>query len=86
MELPNKDASALKQFLDRIEAHIQHDKDHEVLFKSNLQSVESSLLSIVENDHGLLNYLLDLYNQLCVPYRERLAFLSNLITCSQAAT
>lgn len=53
-----KDAEA---FADKMKYFLRSDKSHEVAFKQTINEITQDILSIVANDHGLINFLLDLY-------------------------
>lgn len=68
-----------------MEAYIKSDKDQEMIFKSTCKEIVKEVARLVGNDHGLVDYLLDLYSQLMVPYKFRLEFLRNMIGAGKAS-
>lgn len=63
-----------QQLHEKIEEFFGNDKNSEVVFKSSLKGMKEDILDHISNDHGLIDYINELYGQLCVPYRSRLAY------------
>ena len=69
-----------KVYLDKLNQYIKSDKDFEMKFKCTIQQVKESILDFITDDHGLIDYMLELYDSLCVPFRSRMAFVDGLVS------
>ena len=54
-------------------------------FKSCSKELKAELSKYVANDHGLIDYLLDIFSQLHVPFKDRLAFIQTLTKMADTA-
>lgn len=68
-----------------MQAYLKGDRNAQLLFDTTLVGKKEELQRLVGDDHGLIDYLLDLFNTLSVPYKARLEFIRNLNVMAQVA-
>ena len=46
----------------KIEQYIKNDKNYESILKQMVKEVKEYLLDIIKNDHGMIDYLIEVYH------------------------
>lgn len=64
---------------------ISADKQSEPKFKHELVTTKTRVKEWVPNDHGMIDYLADLWHQIGAPFKSRIAFLQALCTMATVA-
>ena len=63
---------------DKMTEFIKNDKNSEVVYKSTIKSIKDEILDNISNDHGLIDYINELFAKLFVSYKSRLAYMMNI--------
>ena len=57
-----KNTDNCEKFIEKLKTFIKNDKDYEKHFKVSASILRKKIEQFVENDHGLVEYLLELYS------------------------
>ena len=68
-----------EKYIEKLKTFIKSDKDFEKQYKLSVGQLRKKIEAFVENDHGLVEYLLELYAQVSVTFKARHHFLSSIV-------